>query len=188
MYIILLRHGETDFNKSKMSQSGDVNPDINDIGYKQSELTADYLKERFNICKIYSSTLSRAMQTANIISDKISSNINVIEEPKLKESSKKILESNNITKEESKKLVGQRARNIFEKILNDNLDINGDILLVSHGAVIKNLIRNIYEIEEISQNVITDVGNCTLTVIKINDNEKELILSYDNSHLKNLYI
>ena len=188
MNVILLRHGETDHNKSGLSQCGDIDTIMNEQGVKQSELTGKFLNKNYNINRIYSSTLIRAKQTANIISDIIdydSDNINY--KSKLKESSKKILEQVNITKEESKKIVGQRAKLVFDEIIEENINNNSDILIVSHGAVIKNLIKNLFDLKEISQNVISDVGNCTLTVINIDNKKLDLKLSYDNSHLQELY-
>ena len=90
-----------------------------------------------------------------------------------------------ITKEKSKKIVGERVRIIYDSIISEN---KNDVLVVTHGAVIKNLIKNIFNIKEISQNIITEVGNCTLTIIDVSNDKSELILSYDNSHLKDLYI
>lgn len=188
MNVILLRHGETDHNKSGLSQCGDIDTIMNEQGVKQSELTGKFLNKNYNINKVYSSTLIRARQTAGIISDIIGLNSDsIIYNSKLKESSKKILEQVNITKEESKKIVGQRARLVFDEIIEENINNNSDILIVSHGAVIKNLIKNLFDLREISQNVISDVGNCTLTVINIDNKKLDLMLSYDNSHLQDLY-
>lgn len=188
MNVILLRHGETDHNKSGLSQCGDIDTIMNEQGVKQSELTGKFLNKNYNINRIYSSTLIRARQTASIISDIIGLNSdNINYKSKLKESSKKILEQVNITKEESKKIVGQRARLVFDEIIEENINNNSDILIVSHGAVIKNLIKNLFDLREISQNVISDVGNCTLTVINIDNKKLDLKLSYDNSHLQDLY-
>ena len=188
MNVILLRHGETDHNKSGLSQCGDIDTIMNEQGVKQSELTGNFLSRNYNINKVYSSTLIRARQTAGVVSDIIGINSDsIIYNSKLKESSKKILEQSNISKEESKKIVGQRARLVFDEIVEDNIKNKSDVLIVSHGAVIKNLLRNLFEIKEISQNVISDVGNCTITVINIENNKFNLNLSYDNSHLQSLY-
>ena len=93
MNIILLRHGETDYNKLGISQSGDVDPIMNDQGIRQSELTGNFLSRNYNINKVYSSTLIRARQTAGVVSDIIGINSDsIIYNSKLKESSKKILE------------------------------------------------------------------------------------------------
>ena len=73
------------------------------------------------------------------------------------------------------------VRIIYDNIVEEN---KNDVLVITHGAVIKNL----FNIKEISENVITEVGNCTLTIIDVSNDKSELILSYDNSHLKDLYI
>lgn len=182
MNIIFLRHAETEYNKNNQSQAGDIDPHINDNGKRQSLTTAEYLAKNYNISKIYSSKMTRAKNTAEIIKEKINCLKDIIYECKLKESSKKILEEENLTKEESKKALGSRTRIVFDNIVKNN-ESNTDILVVSHGSIIKNLIKNIFDIEEVSTNVITEVGNCTLTIFNIDNREIKLIKSYDNSHL-----
>lgn len=63
--IILIRHGETDFNLSKQ-YCGRSDAPLNQKGRKQIEETAKALKS-YSIEKIYSSNLSRALETAIII-------------------------------------------------------------------------------------------------------------------------
>ena len=188
MKIIFLRHAETDFNRLGISQGGDVDPEINEAGINQSKCTAKYLKENYNISQIYSSTMIRARNTVEIISDELEFSKEILYNEKLKESSKKIKDEkdyNGLTKEEYKKIIGERVRKIFDKIIEENAE-DSEVLVVSHGAVIKNLIRNIFSIKEIESNVITDVGNCTLTSFSINTDGIKLDKSYDNSHLENL--
>lgn len=188
MRIIFLRHAETDFNKLGLSQGGDVDPEINEIGKKQALCTAKFLKENYNISQIYSSTMVRAKNTTEIISNFIEFQKEIYFNEKLKESSKKIMgekDYNGLTKEEYKKIIGERVRKIFDFIVENN-DFDSDILVVSHGAVIKNLIRNIYGIKEIETNVVTDVGNCTLTIFSVKESEIKLEKSYDNSHLNGI--
>ena len=182
MNIIFLRHAETEYNKNNVSQSGDVDPPINDNGKKQSLTTAEYLAKNYKVSKIYSSKMIRAKNTAEIIKEKVNCLEDIIYECKLKESSKKILEEQNLTKEESKRELGSRVRSVFDNIVKNNKN-NIDILVVSHGSIIKNLIKNIFEIEEVSTNVVTEVGNCTLTIFNIDNGKIKLVKSYDNSHL-----
>ncbi len=64
--IILVRHGETEWNVEEVFR-GRVDIELNQTGTKQAELLAEYLSER-KIDAIYSSPLKRAMKTAEIIS------------------------------------------------------------------------------------------------------------------------
>ncbi|MBR5459607.1 MAG: histidine phosphatase family protein [Clostridia bacterium] len=60
--IIILRHGESEANLNKCL-AGQLNVPLTDLGRRQAEIAAEFLKERhFDI--IYSSPLSRAYETA----------------------------------------------------------------------------------------------------------------------------
>ena len=67
MKIYLVRHGETEWNRLHKRQ-GRIDMPLNDTGVGQAEALRDQLKGfSFDIC--YSSPLSRARQTAEIIVD-----------------------------------------------------------------------------------------------------------------------
>lgn len=66
--IILVRHGETDWNSQLRFQGGKDIP-LNDVGRDQARKLAEYLTDT-NIDVIYSSNLSRARDTAQIIGEK----------------------------------------------------------------------------------------------------------------------
>ena len=68
VYIIIVRHGETDFNKNNLIQGEEVDPPLNNMGIKQAQITGKYLSTYFKFDKVYSSTLKRASETAKIIS------------------------------------------------------------------------------------------------------------------------
>lgn len=79
--LVLIRHGETDWNIEGRYQ-GQADPPLNTIGIKQAEELARILKE-IQPEVLYSSTLRRALQTAQILSEKLK--IPVITDPRLKE-------------------------------------------------------------------------------------------------------
>ncbi|EQD52043.1 phosphoglycerate mutase [mine drainage metagenome] len=64
--IFLIRHGETDWNRKKIWQ-GLHGPGLNEAGRKQIENTAFKLKNS-NISELYSSDVTRALETSQIIS------------------------------------------------------------------------------------------------------------------------
>jgi len=64
--IILVRHGETDWNKSHRIQGGSSDTILNENGRQQAEKAAIRLKSE-NIQAIYSSPLQRALDTARAI-------------------------------------------------------------------------------------------------------------------------
>ena len=63
--IILVRHGETEWNVSEVFR-GRIDIELNQTGIKQAELLAEYLSKR-KLDAIYSSPLQRAVKTAEII-------------------------------------------------------------------------------------------------------------------------
>ena len=64
--IILVRHGETDWNKEKRIQGGLTNTPLNDLGRKQAEKLALRFKQD-DIRAVYSSPLDRSLDTARAI-------------------------------------------------------------------------------------------------------------------------
>ena len=80
--IILVRHGETDWNKELRIQGGSSNVALNDVGRQQAENLALRLSKS-KIREIYSSPLSRALDTAKIIASY--HKIEVVVEPSLRE-------------------------------------------------------------------------------------------------------
>ncbi|MCR5845998.1 MAG: histidine phosphatase family protein [bacterium] len=67
MKVYIVRHGETEKNKEKVLQ-GRSNSPLNDAGRAQSRKVRDWFAEQGILFdKVYSSPLSRAMETARII-------------------------------------------------------------------------------------------------------------------------
>ncbi len=67
--LILERHGQSDGNVLKIF-TGHTDLPLTDLGKKQVEKSAEYITENYKIDKIYSSDLTRAMQTAQFVADK----------------------------------------------------------------------------------------------------------------------
>jgi broad specificity phosphatase PhoE len=63
--IILVRHGETDWNVEEVFR-GQIDLELNETGRRQAELLAEYLGE-LKIEAVYSSPLKRALNTAKAI-------------------------------------------------------------------------------------------------------------------------
>ena len=71
--LFAVRHGETEWNLIE-KQQGHLDSQLTENGVKQAELLANALKDK-NIDVLYSSDLGRAMQTADIIAQKLSLDI-----------------------------------------------------------------------------------------------------------------
>lgn len=67
--IYLLRHGETDYNKTGVVQGSGVNSSLNKNGFKQAKLFHDAYKD-FPFDVVYTSSLKRTIQTVQRFIDK----------------------------------------------------------------------------------------------------------------------
>ncbi len=72
----IFRHGETDFNKEGRWQGAGHNPELNLAGIAQAHILAETLSS-YGLQKIYSSPLTRALQTAQIIGELLSAPVEV---------------------------------------------------------------------------------------------------------------
>uniref|UniRef100_A0A0D6R355 Histidine phosphatase family protein n=1 Tax=Araucaria cunninghamii TaxID=56994 RepID=A0A0D6R355_ARACU len=67
--VILVRHGETSWNSDGILQ-GQLESELNELGWRQAEAVAERLAKESSISALYSSDLKRALDTATIISQK----------------------------------------------------------------------------------------------------------------------
>ena len=146
MEIILVRHGETDWNlEGRLMGQKDV--PLNDKGREQAELLKIKLANiEFDCC--YSSPLSRAKETARII---CKNRCNIIYDDNLKERSGGELEgtiishwndyNNNSTVEADEEILN-RAKHFLEMLKNTSYQ---KVLIVSHNGLLKNLRHCILE-------------------------------------------
>jgi broad specificity phosphatase PhoE len=79
--LIFIRHGESEGNKGGRF-NGSINFPLTDKGRAQAHKTAEYL-DKYKIDKVYTSDLSRAKETAEIIAKR--QNLDVIEDIALRE-------------------------------------------------------------------------------------------------------
>jgi broad specificity phosphatase PhoE len=64
--ILLVRHGQTEWNRNERFR-GRFDLSLNEKGLDQAERTADRISKAWKLAAVYSSPLSRAMKTAEII-------------------------------------------------------------------------------------------------------------------------
>ncbi|NLJ89133.1 MAG: histidine phosphatase family protein [Epulopiscium sp.] len=202
--LYLVRHGETAWNIDNKYQ-GITDIPLNEIGIKQAQAIARRMKA-FKIDKIYSSDLSRAYETGKLISRE--KNINIEKMPGLREISfgewegytiseleelygenykRFFLEPHkyNFPGEGSMEAVQKRIRKAIGEI--EKKHPKGDIVIVSHGGVLKILIMTLLEID-LSFFKSFWLGNTSLSIIEKKDNGKWILsLLNDRSHLEEVY-
>lgn len=162
--IYIVRHGQTDWNKSKQLQGHNPIP-INIIGRREANIVRKVI-ETLSFDKIISSDLLRAKQTAEIINKNLSKDIifdsrirsvnygdlegRII--PNIPESEWEIYNSNpEFFNAESTKAVYSRIKGFFD----EQLLKNENLLIVAHGGTLRiiayflkyrtNFIKSIYE-------------------------------------------
>jgi valyl-tRNA synthetase len=154
-----VRHGETETNKQQIN-TGQTDVPLNETGRKQAELAADTLTSE-KIETIFSSHLSRAYETATIIGKKIGVD-EIITDERLQE--RNMGETEGLSYSDAKKQFpslytynGKPANNesyqeaeerIWEAI-SEHLEKHShkNVLIVSHGAVLRSLFRRIKNID-----------------------------------------
>lgn len=71
MRLLIIRHGESEADLLDVRE-GRADFPLTERGHKQAKAMAEYIIENYKLSRIYCSTLSRARQTAQYISDKVS--------------------------------------------------------------------------------------------------------------------
>ena len=68
--LLLIRHGESEANRHGIF-AGQINPDLQEEGVKQAELTAEYIAENYKVDKVYASDLTRAYRTGECVAKRM---------------------------------------------------------------------------------------------------------------------
>ncbi|MEK4272040.1 histidine phosphatase family protein [Paenibacillus sp. FSL R7-0026] len=187
--IALIRHGSTAWNKEKRSQGQTDNP-LDQDGRKQAVLLAARLAEE-SWDAIYASDLERASETARIIGDRLG--IQEIHlDSRLREMGGGQVEGT--TEEERLAKWGAdwstldlgreladagtvRGSAVLEDIVQQHPD--GRVIVVSHGAVLRNTLRGLVPELDIS----VKLSNTSITRIAKNENTWQCELYNCSVHL-----
>jgi broad specificity phosphatase PhoE len=160
--LYLARHGETEWNRIGRWQGATDIP-LSEVGRAQARLLADRLRDR-RIARVHASQLSRALETAQIIADRLAAPAPVAD-PRLRERGYGAFEG--LTREEC----AERFPAVWEQYLTDRRAVppgaepqaevieritaalteiatdtagqsqSGAILVISHGGVIRSFIH-----------------------------------------------
>lgn len=198
--IYLTRHGESKWNRLRKIQ-GQQDIELTSKGIKQAEKLAKRLKT-VNLDSIYTSDLSRAYETANIISRENPTNIvklkelreikfgpwegleieelanNYNEEFKLWLKSPHELKLENVETVEELK---HRANKALSIILKDKEFKN--ILIVAHGAILKAILLVLLDLEINSFSKLS-IDNVSLSIVEFREYNNVLKLFNDINHLR----
>ncbi len=185
MKIYLVRHGETEYGKKRYT-TGHIDIPLNETGKQEAAATGRFLKDK-NITKIFSSSLSRASETAKIIASEL--NLSVVEYDELMEHTSGNLDGIPIEEffekmnsvgdfEKMIRKAGGESQEVFRKRVWDKLlDIaeennsRGDVIIVTHGVVIGSILAKIFGVpllRNLSQ------ANCCINIIDYNEEREGL--------------
>lgn len=198
--ILIVRHGYSVSNFNK-TFTGHINAPLADKGLMQGELVSDYIFNHYKVDSIYSSDLSRAVSTIMPLAKKL--NLTINSDKNLREiyggkwEGEKVAElaekypvdyqkwhdyarDMRPTGGESMLEVQERAKIIFNKIAQENLDKT--VVVATHGGLIKAFQASIMgiEIEELKN--ISYIPNAGIMELKFENGkfsiEKQCIDSY----------
>ena len=154
MKLLVIRHGESEADLLNVHE-GRADFNLTDRGRLQAKSMSNWVKARYNISKIYSSPLKRALQTATYLSE--AANVDIILDDNLMEFNNGLLAGlqrnealekypplpdlpihQAVYQMESKLMFRYRADVALSQILSEN-DPASTIAIVSHGGMINQL-------------------------------------------------
>ncbi len=197
--IILIRHGETDFNKQDKEWGQGNEIPLNDWGVQQSEKLAKKIQE-IKFEKIFSSDLKRAIQTAEIVRKTIG--IPIIKDKRLREynpgeedpSSEKWIEeykrllNSGISKYDIRPFGGENIWDLIKRtksFLSDLEREKGTILIISHSGVNSALI-NLSQGREKNDFLSIKQDNACINILEFSEGKWEIKTVNDSNHTTDL--
>lgn len=198
--IILIRHGETDWNREQVFR-GRIDVALNEVGLTQARAVQESLKDT-EIDGIYSSPLSRAFETATIVGE--NRNVEVrgeeglididfgawqgLSHQKVKEEYKDLYETwlaqpDLVTFPDGETLqeVRRRSMGALEMVIKNNP--GKTLALVSHRVVLKVLLCTILGLE-LSRFWYLRQDTCAINRVEYKDGNYFLTLLNDTGHLR----
>ncbi|MDL1899193.1 histidine phosphatase family protein [Anaerolineae bacterium CFX9] len=184
--VLLIRHGETDWNVSGRWQ-GTIDIELNDLGREQALRVARYLRDR-RLGAIFASDLRRAAETAAIIGRE--HGLDPVLDPRWRELNLGVFQG--LTRDEiiaryprewkdshndfmgyrfpngeSRLIMQERSYQALQHALAANGD--GDIVVVTHGGTIRILLRRLVG-DEIDKPMV-HISNTSITTLETDDGE-----------------
>lgn len=198
--LLLLRHGETEWNLTGRWQGQAVDTPLTELGRQQVRIVAQRLRS-YPIQAIYSSDLARAFETAQIVGEALG--LPPIPEPGLRESDigawmgltwpeivarfpdevAAMLAGEDVRRgggesfSELQARVGATAERIVARHPGQT------VLLVSHGAALRSLVAHVLGASVRQMHRLAIGGNTALSIVEVNRFGWHLVTYNDTSHL-----
>lgn len=201
LHLMLVRHGETEWNAQRRYQ-GQSDVPLSDLGRRQAERVAGRLSGH-EIDAAYTSDLKRALETAQIIAEKCG--LEVISEPRLRELKFGVLEGLTFdeAQEQHPEMIdawlddfnrppeGAETIELFNArviSLLDDLKQNHDeqvVLLVGHGGSLSEILRVVLGLSR-EKRWYVEMENASLSEVQIAGTYVSLKRLNDTCHLVSL--
>ena len=186
---IILRHGNT-IDNNKGIFTGTLDTPLSTLGEKQINSACEYIYNNFKVDKIYSSFLSRAINSVKPLAERLNKKVNVIDgieemfggkwQGMLIEDIKKLYPEDykvwqdcvglsKCTDGESFKQVQDRATNALKKVAKDNP--NKVVVISTHGGLIRALECAVKNIPLKNMDKTTYVVNASISLIDYVDDK-----------------
>lgn len=200
--VLLIRHGQTDWNVERRWQGIEPTP-LNAVGLTQARLLGAYLKtnrDNLPIQAIHCSDLPRALQTATIVGEALDItpqidirwreiNVGIFqgltgdEVERLYAAEVEALRSNyydyTIPQGESRTTLQKRAYEVWLEIL--ERETASHIAIVSHGGTIKALLRRLFSSDD--ERLRPHLANTSITTLDHVDGKWSLVGFGETPHL-----
>jgi len=197
--IYLIRHGETNFNKSDKDWGQNKEEELNDRGIRQTNKLTERLKA-IKFDKLISSDLKRALQTSEILSKAI--NLEIIQDNRLQEYDpgevdpssdkwiekyKRMLESG-ISKYDIRPFGGENIWDLIKRVksfIDDLEKENGVIAIVTHSGVNVAFI-NLSQGKEKNEFINIKQDNTCINILEFYEEKWKILSINDSNHIDDI--
>jgi probable phosphoglycerate mutase len=197
--LILVRHGETDWNRERVPQ-GHIDIPLNETGCRQARALAGRVCS-WQVNALYSSDLKRAAQTAEILGEALRLSVQLREgwreidvgawgglpaaeiRARFPEEISALERGEDISRGGGESRASLKARVVaeFERMCPGHPDET--VMIVSHGGALKALIAHLVGLPLSGLDRISTRGNTGLSIFEFSMGEPRLVLLNDTSHL-----
>ncbi len=200
MKLLVIRHGESEADLLDVHE-GRADFALTERGHRQAKAMANYVAKNFDISKIYASTLTRAKQTAQHLSDK--TGISIVFDENLMEFNNGLLAGlpravvrekypevpdlpidKAVYGQESQVEFRQRAENALSRIMNEAENAE-TIAVVSHGGMINQLYRSFFNMP-VDCIYFFNTADTGIHIWSLTDRERRVIKANYNEHAKGI--
>ena len=200
MKLLVIRHGESEADLLDVHE-GRADFALTERGHRQAEAMANYVADNYDISKIYASTLTRAKQTAQHLSDK--TGISIVFDENLMEFNNGLLAGlpravvrekypevpdlpidKAVYGQESQVEFRQRAENALSRIMNE-AENDETIAVVSHGGMINQLYRSFFNMP-VDCIYFFNTADTGIHIWSLTDRERRVIKVNFDEHTKGI--